>query len=57
MAFSEVERAFAKTPNLGFLLVNKYGIVKFINKKFERFALTAIAARRAPARRGFSAEC
>lgn len=40
MAFSEVERAFAKTPNLGFLLVNKYGIVKFINKKFEHvFAL------------------
>ena len=37
---SEVARAFAKTLNLGLLYVDKKGIIKFINKKFERiFAL------------------
>ncbi|MGB2553644.1 ATP-binding protein [Campylobacter sp. MOP51] len=37
---NDIERAFAKTPNLGLLLVDESGIVKFINKKFEQiFAL------------------
>ncbi|WP_260951130.1 ATP-binding protein [Campylobacter sp. RM16187] len=33
---NDVERAFAKTPNLGLLLVDENGIIKFINKKFEQ---------------------
>ncbi|WP_249934109.1 ATP-binding protein [Campylobacter sp. RM16190] len=33
---NDVERAFAKTPNLGLLLVDESGIIKFINKKFEQ---------------------
>ena len=37
---SEVARAFAKTLNLGLLYADKKGVIKFINKKFERiFAL------------------
>ena len=33
---SEVARAFAKTLNLGLLYADKKGVIKFINKKFER---------------------
>ncbi|MDO5046861.1 ATP-binding protein [Campylobacter sp.] len=33
---SDIERAFAKTPNLGLLLIDKEGVIKFINKKFEQ---------------------
>ena len=37
---SEIARAFAKTLNLGLLYADKKGVIKFINKKFERiFAL------------------
>ncbi|QCD52529.1 PAS domain-containing sensor histidine kinase [Campylobacter sp. RM16192] len=33
---NDIEKAFAKTPNLGLLLIDKDGIVEFINKKFEQ---------------------
>ena len=38
---SEVARAFAKTLNLGLLYADKNGVIKFINKKFERMIAAA----------------